>query len=175
VDMGGSQSKPDEERIFETGPPVQLSPGLANYITQEATSPNVPPARQSTLDDRVREKIQSGVSKLKEKESEIEQEIQNALNKETLEKKVEESDQIVDGKVRSSLSLQNDLDEIRQKVDRYHARREFAGVKEVEQKAQAVAECYKNHSATSLECWQEVEDFKTSVASIEKQYIESFR
>jgi altered-inheritance-of-mitochondria protein 13 len=125
---------------------------------------------------------------LKEKESEIEQEIQNALNKETLENKTVESDQIVDGKVRSSLSLQNDLDEIRQKVDRYQARREFAGVKEVEQKAQAVAECYKyaqslsihgvlsqrtsrTHTTTSLECWQEVEEFKASVAVIEKVVI----
>jgi hypothetical protein len=83
------------------------------------------------------------VSRLKEKESEIEQEIHRALDDETLEKKVEESDQIVDGTVRSSLSLQNDLDEVRQKVDRYKSRREFSGAKEAEQKANAVAECYK--------------------------------
>jgi MICOS complex subunit MIC19 len=106
-------------------------------------SANVPPARQSTLDSRVQEKIQTEVSKLKEKESEIEAEIQRVLDKETLEKKVEDSDQIVDGKVRSSLSLQNDLDEIRQKVDHYHQRKEIVGVRETEQKAQAVAECYK--------------------------------
>jgi MICOS complex subunit MIC19 len=158
---------------------------LANYLAQEATSANVPPARQSTLDSRVRDKIQLGVAKLKEKETEIEHEIQSALDKETLGKTMEENDQIVDGKVRSSLSLQNDLNEIRQKVDRYHQRKEFEGVKEAEQKAQAVAECYKfvviylkvelfsehafrAHSTTSLECWKEVEDFKIAVTSVEK-------
>lgn len=95
------------------------------------------------MDSHVRDKIEAGVSKLKEKEAQIEEEIARALDKETLDRQPEETDQIVDGTVRSSLSLQNDLDEIRQKVDRYHARREYEGVKEAERKASAVVDCYR--------------------------------
>ena len=49
----------------------------------------------------------------------------------------------VDGVVRSSLSLQNDLDEVRRKVDRYSSRLQLHGAQDVEAAASAVSECYR--------------------------------
>lgn len=72
-----------------------------------------------------------------------------ALEKENLDREREMvgeengSEQDRSGKVKSSVALMEDLEEVRRKVDRYHARKEMAELPEVREKSEAVVSCYK--------------------------------
>ena len=47
------------------------------------------------------------------------------------------------GSVKSSTALMGDLEEVRQKVDRFQARRALSEFPEVQAKSEAVVSCYK--------------------------------
>jgi len=181
--MGGSQSRSpeQEEKIFERPSNVQFSQGFVNHLADNLASNDVPHARQESLDARVRERIDSEASRLRQQEQVIEREIVQALDQSSLLRSdrftAQDSadDLVVDGKVRSSFTLQQDMDQIEQKVDHYQSRRELRGVVEVMRKADTVASCYKEHSAAPLDCWHQVEDFKSAVASLEQEYLDSVR
>lgn len=91
------------------------------------------------------------------------------------------------GSVRSSTVLMGDLEELRQKVERFQTRRALSEFPEVQAKSEAVVSCYKyvpvvsrvsvpqnvdvnyrSHPTTSLDCWREVHEFKNAVASVEQ-------
>ena len=47
------------------------------------------------------------------------------------------------GGVKSSAALMGDLEELRRKVEKYHARHDLEGLPEVQAKGEAVISCYK--------------------------------
>lgn len=47
------------------------------------------------------------------------------------------------GVARSSAALMGDLEDLKQKVDRYQKRRDDSNVSELQSRAQAVVECYR--------------------------------
>jgi len=77
--------------------------------------------------------------------------------------------------VKSSAALMGDLEEIRNKVDRFQSRQEFEGVRAVKEKGEAVVSCYRSHPTTTLDCWREVDEFKASVFHAEQEYYNSLR
>jgi len=89
------------------------------------------------------------------------------------------------GDIKSSTSLQGDLEEIRQKVSKYQSRKELAEYPEVKSSGDAVVECYRyllthlvhcscaqsqcrRNTTRPLDCWKEVDHFKNSVAKLEQ-------
>jgi len=71
--------------------------------------------------------------------------------------------------------LLGDLEEVRQKVDRYRVRASLAELPEIKEAREAVASCYRTNSTTTLNCWSEVATFRTAVAKLEQQYVDSLR
>jgi altered-inheritance-of-mitochondria protein 13 len=88
---------------------------------------------------------------LREEENHVRHEIELALEKENLEQEKRmageasrrDEDESALGSVKSSAVLMGDLEEIRSKVDRFHSRQEFEGIRTVKQKGEAVVSCYK--------------------------------
>ncbi len=82
--MGVSQSKSEDEKIFENAPTCssrvrplplvyflrigQLSQGVVDRLSESLDSKEVPPARQSLLDERVQRRIDGELAKLKDEE-----------------------------------------------------------------------------------------------------------
>ena len=76
-------------------------------------------------------------------------EIEQALEKENLDREREmageetESAEAVTGSVKSSVGLLGDLEDVRQKVERFHKRRDLEENPVVREKGEAVVLCYQ--------------------------------
>ncbi|OSX64719.1 hypothetical protein POSPLADRAFT_1044191 [Postia placenta MAD-698-R-SB12] len=182
--MGASQSSPQppDEKVFAAETPIQFSQDVVNQLSDHLASPDPPPERQSSIDAHVRSRIHAELARLRDEEAQVKAEIERALEKENLDREREmagaasaEEDGAAAGSVKSSAALMGDLEELRQKVERHHARHEEQDYSTVQAKGDAVVSCYKNHPTTPLECWREVSEFKASVSQIEEQYVHSLR
>jgi altered-inheritance-of-mitochondria protein 13 len=103
----------------------------------------------------------------------VRDQIQAALEKENLDREREMAGD--PDSVKTSPTLMADLEEVRVKVDRFHARRDLSDYPALRENRDALVACYKNNPTTPLDCWQEVDNFKTSVAEIEKDHIKSLQ
>jgi len=215
--MGASQSKPDaDEKVFYNETPIQVlssSSGfqhherhqhfplqfgqdVVNHLSDQLVSAQTTPERQTTLDAHIRSRIQVDLQHLREQEDHVRREIELALEKENLEREKNmageaserDEDEGTLGSVKSSAALMGDMEEIRSKVDRFHSRQEFEGIRMVSEKGEAVVSCYRcasymlilqislanwgacarSHPTTTLECWREVGEFKAFVAQAEQ-------
>ncbi|OBZ75772.1 MICOS complex subunit mic19 [Grifola frondosa] len=180
--MGASQSTPQpDEKVFSSETPIQFSQDVVNHLTDHLASPDTPPERQSSIDAHIRSRIQAELSRLHSEEEKVKEEIERALEKENLDREREmageesASEDGTAGSVRSSAALMGDLEELRQKVERFHARQATDELAEVRGKGEEVILCYKSHPSTTLDCWKAVEEFKTSVARVEQVYVNSLR
>lgn len=123
-------------------------------------------------------------------------EIEQALEKENLDRERgmagEEagSEKAVTGSVKSSTSLLGDMEDIRQKVERFHKRRDLEDNPLVREKGEAVVLCYKSvfpclalsfgvssltselccrsNPTTPLDCWRAVSEFKVAATQVEQ-------
>ncbi|KAI0075806.1 hypothetical protein K474DRAFT_1355581 [Panus rudis PR-1116 ss-1] len=168
--MGAGQSKADleEEKVFYSETPIQFSEEVVNHLVDQSASPRPSPERQTTLDSHVRARIQAELERLRQEEEEVRSEIERALEKENLDKERPADDEEGStGSVKSSAALLGDLEEVRQKVERYH-RRSLESEPELQAKGQAVAACYKANPTRTLDCWREVSEFRSTVAQLEQ-------
>ncbi|KAI0956916.1 hypothetical protein AcW1_005474 [Taiwanofungus camphoratus] len=175
--MGASQSTPrTDEKVFVSETPIQFSQDVVNHLSDHMASPDTPPERQSSIDAHIRSHIQSELARLREEEEQVKDEIERALEKENLDREREmageesqsEGEEASAGSVKSSAALMGDLEEVRRKVERFHTRQELEGYSAVQAKGEAVVSCYRSHPSTTLDCWREVSEFKSSVAQVEK-------
>jgi len=151
-----------------------------NHLADNASSPSGVAERQSTLDARVRSRIDTELLRLREEEEQVRKEIEVALEKENIDHELHGSTQDPateeEGSERVSLhsvTLLGDVEEIRQKVDKFHSKHvelDLAG-----QAAQDLVQCYRNQPGRALDCWQQVTEFKSSVAKMEQEYINTLR
>jgi len=181
-EMGASHSRSEaDDKVFQNETPISLSRDVVNQLANRLESPETSPERQSTLDALVRSRIKNELERLKQEEDDVRQQIENALEKENLdrERSIVEGDWEVDksaeGRIPSSAVLLGDLEEIQSKVDKYHRGKDLTKFPEVKAAGEAVASCYKAHSATPLECWREVENFKFSILELERQHFKSLQ
>jgi len=111
----------------------------------------------------------------------VRMEIESALEKENIERErgvegeLEGEQEEGETQVKSSASLRADLEEVQKKVERFQSRRSLEDVPDVKEAKEAVVECYRRNTATTLECWKEVAVFKGSVAKAEQKFVESLR
>ncbi|KIR24538.1 hypothetical protein CNBG_10070 [Cryptococcus deuterogattii R265] len=74
----------------------------------------------------------------------------------------------------SSQVLGRDIEEIREKVERMKEKKnnESEGVKLARQ---SVEQCYLANEDKPLDCWKQVEAFKTEVAKLEQAFVKSLQ
>jgi len=181
--MGAGQSKADtEEKVFYNQTSVQFSQDVVNHLADNSLSPETSPERQTTLDSHVRARIQAELEHLRAEEENVQQQIELALEKENIDREIslaggdsETSEEVVQGDVKNSTILLGDLEEIRSKVDRFQARRQLSDYPAVKESGEAVVLCYKQNPTTPLDCWQQVSEFRASVAQAESERLASLR
>ncbi|KAF5387009.1 hypothetical protein D9615_001752 [Tricholomella constricta] len=178
--MGAGQSRSEtDEKVFQNETPISFSQDVVNQLSDRLESPETSPERQSTLDALIRSRIQSELEHLKQEEEKMRQQIESALEKENLDRERSGAEDTAEGddsgRIPSSTELMGDLEEIRNKVDRYQARRDLSEFPEVKSTGQAVVSCYRAHPSTPLDCWREVSKFKESVAQVEQLYFKTLQ
>ncbi|OCB91383.1 P-loop containing nucleoside triphosphate hydrolase protein [Sanghuangporus baumii] len=186
--MGAGQSKTgqdEQDGLDEV--PVQFSQDVMSHLADAAASPSPTPQRQSSIDAQIRARIHSEVSRLQQEEEDIRKEIELSLAKENLDLEAKgaghSDDDDGDGglleedahKALNSNVILGDLEEVRQKVEKYRSKREDVEQNPAEQAAKALSSCYESNANRPLECWKEAAAFKASVAQMEQDYIASFR
>ncbi|KAF7338530.1 hypothetical protein MVEN_02079200 [Mycena venus] len=165
--MGASNS------TLHDSAPVTFSQDLVDTLADNAASPSPSPARQNTIDTQIRARIQAELEHLRAEDQAVRDQIQAALEKENLDR--ERTMAGDPDSVKTSPALLADLEEVRAKVDRFHARRDLSEYPALRETSEALVACYKNNLATPLDCWQQVDKFKASVAEIEKEHIKSLQ
>ncbi|KAI1790693.1 hypothetical protein LXA43DRAFT_1014579 [Ganoderma leucocontextum] len=181
--MGASQSSPQpDEKVFISDTSLHFSEDVVHQLVDHQTSPDTPHDRQLTIDAHIRARIQSELSHLHQEEERVREEIERALEKENLdrERRMAGEDSASEeagpaGSVKSSAALMGDLEELRQKVEKYHARQNSEELSAVRTKGEEVVLCYQSNPTTTLDCWKVVEEFKASVGQVEQCYVNSFR
>lgn len=193
--MGASHSKQDNEQVFYNQVPIQVSEELATQLSDNSLSPEVSPTRHAILDQNVRAKISAEAARLHgrnnsnsgEGEGEgvdiVQREIEAALERENLDRErgtAGDADAEVEGgaahgDIKNSTVLLGDLEEIRQKVERYRERASLTDHLNVKQAREAVASCYQANPTTTLNCWSEVAAFRSAVGELEQKYVDSLR
>lgn len=120
-----------------------------NHLADSASSASGVAERQSTLDARVRSRIDTELWRLREEEEQVRREIEGALEKENIDHEVHGSTQVAnddseEGSERvalHSVTLLGDVEEIRQKVDKFHSKHVELDL--AAQAAQDVVQCYR--------------------------------
>ncbi|KAL5511482.1 hypothetical protein ACEPAH_4699 [Sanghuangporus vaninii] len=185
--MGAGQSKAgqdEQDGLDEV--PVQFSQDVVDHLVDAAASPSPTPQRQSSIDAQIRARIHSEVSRLQQEEEDIRKEIELSLAKENLDLETRGAGHSDDGgdgglleedvhKALNSNVILGDLEEVRQKVEKYRSKREDVEQNPAEQAAKALSSCYESNANRPLECRKEAAAFKASVAQMEQDYIASFR
>lgn len=122
-----------------------------NHLADSASSASGVAERQSTLDARVRSRIDTELLRLREEEVQVRREIEGALEKENIDHELHGStqapvaqDDSEEGSERvalHSVTLLGDVEEIRQKVDKFHSKHVELDL--AAQAAQDVVQCYR--------------------------------
>lgn len=103
------------------------------------------PERQIAIDSHIRERIQNELTALRAEEETVQLEIHRALEKENLDREMGmvSEDGSTHGGLKTSVALIGDLEEIREKVDRFQTRRQLGDFPFVKETGEAIASCYK--------------------------------
>jgi MICOS complex subunit MIC19 len=143
----------------------------------------------------VRQRIAAELAVLHAEEEEVRRAMREALEKENLgrEKALSEHavplhlgslcivDIVLTGDEstgsRGTLSLSEDIEAVKTRVERYVQRRALAAESgsAVEDSRKAVVQCYKLNPERPLDCWKEVEQFRAEVAKLENVRFPSLR
>ncbi|KAI9566551.1 hypothetical protein HD554DRAFT_2206022 [Boletus coccyginus] len=175
--MGASQSTPDKQpKVFHTETPIEISPDVVNNLSARLASEETIPERQFAIDSHIRERIQRELTALRAEEETVQLEIHRALEKENLDREMRMvGDDSTHGGLKNGVALIGDLEEIRDKVNRFQTRRQLGDFPSVKEMGEAIVSCYKTNPTTPLECWREVGCFKAAVADAETRYLASLR
>ncbi|KAH9483809.1 hypothetical protein JR316_0003287 [Psilocybe cubensis] len=177
--MGASQSKSDtpDEKVFQSETPISFSPDVVNQLADRLDAPETTPERQSILDAHIRARIRDELEHLKRDEAAVRQEIEQALEKENLDRETsmageasspEGESESTTGSIKNSAALFGDLEEVKAKIDKYQANKKSTEYPEVEANGAAVADCYRKNKDKPLICVSEVTKFKAAVDRLEQ-------
>ncbi|KDN40436.1 hypothetical protein K437DRAFT_258662 [Tilletiaria anomala UBC 951] len=182
-------SAPKQTEAKSTGAePLQLGRSLLNDIDKNQSdvagksdgsdssgankdaSPSLLSAtRQTQLDASIQSRIKSELSRLKKQENEVRKQIELALEKENLDNEKKLGEKGAQG--RSAVLLQQQLDEISQKIEKHNKTREkVENTPGVKQAREEVTKCYRDGNRT-LDCWEAVQNFNAAVAKAEKNFL----
>ncbi|TEB36078.1 hypothetical protein FA13DRAFT_1787526 [Coprinellus micaceus] len=146
--MGAGQSKPDahDEKVFAPQVPISFSPDVVDQLSDNLDAPETTPQRQSVIDSHIRARIRGELERLKKEEEDVRHQIEAALEKENLDRErsmAGDASASPDndgsapapgaGDVKTSAALFGDLEEIRNKINKYHSKRDLSQYPEVQQ------------------------------------------
>ena len=149
-----------------TTPHTKVSSELATQLSDTSLSPEVSQTRHAILDQSVRAKISAEAARLRGRNANdndnddhhdegvdiVQREIEAALERENLDRErgmagdavaADADADAAHGDVKNSTVLLGDLEEVRQKVDRYRVRASLADHLGVKEAREAVASCYQ--------------------------------
>lgn len=153
-------------KIENPSPSTAAASTAAEKGSKEDKVPSLP--RQQFLDSSIQGKIREELSRLRKQESEVQRQIEQALEKESLDRASQQASSKTGGKGKSSILLKQELDDVRSKIERHHQRRaKVDKAPGVQQARDKVVQCYSSHPSQTLECWAEVRDFRQAVARAE--------
>ena len=69
-------------------------------------------------------------------------------------------------------SVQGEIDNLKKKLQARKIREEVVGDKKIEEAKSKVIKCLRDNDRRPLDCWKEVEAFKTEVGRIEKGFLD---
>ncbi|TIA83659.1 hypothetical protein E3P89_00547 [Wallemia ichthyophaga] len=172
--MGSNQSTPQDFHS-ETTPttPIRFSTSLVNDLsddqkTESQTQSQTP--SQITLDDQIRNRINSELSRLRSEEHSIRQQIENSLAQDNAAKSKQPDNSIL-----SSENVKRNIDDIKTKIDKHHQKRDINNFPEVKNSHSSLISCFKDNSQTPLNCHIQVDQFKQAVSQAEKIFIHSLQ
>lgn len=126
------------------GSQVQISPVVVNNLSARLASEETIPERQLAIDSHIRERIQRELTALRAEEETVQIELHHALEKENLDRELGMvEDGSTHGGLKTGVALIGDLEEIREKVDRFQTRRQLGDFLPVKVTGEAIASCYK--------------------------------
>lgn len=121
-----------------------------NQLADRLETPETTPERQAILDAHIRARIRDELEHLKRDEQSVREEIEQALEKENLDRETSmageasaEAETSTAGNVKNSAALFGDLEEVRAKIERQQSTTRFGEFPEIETSGGAVAECYR--------------------------------
>ncbi|KAJ9095692.1 hypothetical protein QFC21_005564 [Naganishia friedmannii] len=173
------QQQPTEQviRPQEQGTSVQFAPSLISQLSSTTTSPSSSePIAHTHHDTTIMARLHAESERLRTQESEIMHSISRALEKENLD--AEKPGQ-------SSALLGRDMEQVREKLERWGRKRGgevlFEGEggqgehAQVRKQRDAVVQCYLNNQDRPLDCWKQVDQFKHTVGNLEADFVASLR
>lgn len=116
---------------------------MVNNLSARLASDETIPERQFAIDSHIQERIQRELTALRAEEETVQLEIHRALEKENLDR---ERSMVEDGSthggLKTGVAIIGDLEEIREKVDKFQTRRQLGDFPSVKETAEAIALCY---------------------------------
>jgi altered-inheritance-of-mitochondria protein 13 len=117
---------------------------VVNNLSARLASEETIPERQLAIDSHIRERIQRELTALRAEEEIVQFEIHRTLEKENLDREMSMvEDGSTHGGLKTGVALIGDLEEIREKVDRFQTRRQLGDFHSVKETGEAIASCYK--------------------------------
>lgn len=165
---------------------MQFSESLINHLSsQSLPSSSVPSSRQAALDQHIQQRITSELQQLRQKEQQVREEIERALEKENLDRERGAADKGLS----HSATLMKDLEGLLERSAGLRKQREETDEwKAVDDGKKALHKCFmwvrrrllspallltqscrrSENAKTPLNCRDEAEKFKQAVAGVEK-------
>ncbi|GAA5949723.1 hypothetical protein JCM21900_003271 [Sporobolomyces salmonicolor] len=178
--MGATGSKPDQEVVdggadatffAHRDSPVQFSESLINHLSSQSLPTSaVPSSRQDALDSHIQARIATELSKLRQQEAQVRDEIERALEKENLDREMGAASAQEGGKALShSTSLIKDLEELEKRTASLKKQREETDEwRRVDDGKNELEKCFAGNMTTPLNCRTQAEKFQAAVAAVEK-------
>ncbi|KAI8349399.1 hypothetical protein BD560DRAFT_410289 [Blakeslea trispora] len=154
--MGASHSTVQEPVIFyNPNVPLQFSHSLIGSMEKKVEqTAEKREARQ--VESIVRQRVAEELKKIEQTETQLKQSVYHDLT----EKEIAKDQNVFDGK--------DDVEAMKQRLSRSAAKEVPAAIKK--QQDEMVA-CFKKNKDRSLDCWEEVANFKQAVAEEQKKFI----
>lgn len=125
-----------------------------------------------TLDEHVRQRINAELARLKAQEEEIQDKIARALEKEKLDREAaaaNDGSSKQEDRIKSSTALQQELAELKKKIDINREKRDLErNFPEIAKARSQLLACYRDKRDRPLDCWAEAADFRTAVKQAEQ-------
>ncbi|MCJ1396423.1 hypothetical protein MMC18_009313 [Xylographa bjoerkii] len=191
--MGQGTSKsssPSTQHVFTSDTPVRFSQELIDALQ---ASPETDSTRAKDLELHIQSRVNAELSRLEAEQTrtlrELEEHIsatpdpttdsshtpsQSGVPDQSASKGGRDQGAKADGDKLRDLgrqSVQNEIEELRQKLQQRKLREDISGDKAVEKAKQDVVTCLRLNDRRPLDCYKEVEAFKKEVGRLEKNFL----
>ncbi|TIA92936.1 hypothetical protein E3P99_00373 [Wallemia hederae] len=169
--MGNQSSTQQQQQQFNASEttPIHFSNSLINDLSDQLKSDTQQPD-QITIDEQIRNRIHKELKRLRDEEHSVRLQIENALAQDNAEKSKSKDNSIL-----SSDSVKRSIDDIKQKIDRHHDKKDINKLPAIKSTQNELVKCFKDNQDTPLNCYIQTESFKQAVADAEKTMIASLK